>query len=430
MRAIAQEIRSAWLPLLLGKGFALCCGLLAIPWTTRLIAPDTYTFYALFLTLTSLASSVLFAGWVRHVSQEWPSARDRPALARLVLSSLVRQRLWLLAVPLATGAALVWLHPHAAWPASVVSLVLANAAMLLGALGIAALQAEKSYWTECRVTVGSSIARSFLPLAAAALLGATPAVLAGGVAGYTALGVLLLLPAWRRSWCAPSPTVVAGPGPTPRELALYALNGLLVWALLVINRWSAGLLLPGEPAGYFNLAATLSFVLPSTLSSASGAIFSPLVYGAASEARTPEAWLAIARKTDARAAVYFALAAGAALAVHLVAPFLVGNLIAAKYASATPWLAASGLYWAALGAHQYYALLLQAAGRHRAVLALNGLSLGVMAAGNAVAGWSGAGAFGIWLAASPLLVLAARAFARKTLATAPGATDAVRSHGT
>lgn len=416
MRAIAQEIRSAWLPLLLGKAFALSCGLLAIPWGTRLIPPDTYAFYSLFLTLIGLSPSVVFAGWVRYVSQVWPTSQDRRSIVRFVLAAIFRQPLLLIALPLLTGAGLAWLHPHAFWPVSILCLVFANTAMLLGTLGTAALQAQKSYWAEFRIALGSASARSFAPLAIAALLGAQPAVLSAGVAAHTAIWVVLLLVVGWSSWRKDPAKACSSPQlPPGSELMLYAGNGLLVWALLVVHRWCAGLLFPGDAAGYFNLAATLSFVIPSTLSATATAIFSPLVYSAASEARTREDWRRIVRSTDTRAVAFFLMAVLAALAVHWIAPFLVGSLISEKYAAAAPWLASIGLYWAAFGAQQYYTLLLQAAGRHRAVLILNALSLLVICLGDVLAGVQGIEIFLYWLSASPLLVLFARVGAVRAL---------------
>lgn len=415
MRAITHEIRSAWLPLILGKAFALSCGLLAIPLSTRLIEPETYAFYALFLTLINIGSAIPFAGWIRFVSQTWPTAADRPALAALVLTGISRNAFWFLSIPLASGIALTWLHPHDFWALTLLSLVIANSAMVVGALGTAALQAQKSYWNEFRVTLGSAAARSFLPLMLAAWLGATPAVLAAGIAAHTTIWVLLL-PTWRREWHSGTHTPAAPTAPPRRELAIYAFNGLLLWALFAIGRWIVGAFFPQEIAGYFNLAATLAFVLPSALSTTADAIFSPLVYAAAAEARSDADWKKIAHNTDARACLYLGLSIAGAIAVQLIAPFLVGNLIASKYASATHWLLACGFFWATLGTHQYYALLLQAAGLHLRVLKLNTAVLVLVIAGSALTATAGPDRFKLWLVCSPFLLVLSRTFSLGALA--------------
>lgn len=415
MRAIAQEIRSAWLPLLLGKAFALSCGLIAIPWSTRLIEPDTYAFYALFLTLINFGAAVPFAGWIRFVSQKWPSSSNRPALAHLVLSALSRKALWFFCIPLISGVALICIHPHSLVAVTLGSLAIANGAILLGSLGTAALQAQKAYWTEFAITLGSAGTRSFLPLILAAFLGATPAVLATGVALYTMTWVALILPTWRREWRFTKVSSVPLDPPPTSELTLYAFNGLLLWALLAINRWSTGIVFSNELAGYFNLAATLSFVAPSMLGSTADAVFSPLVYKAANEATSSADWKTIARSTDARACLYLGLALLAAIAVHFIAPLLIGNLIATRYAPATPWLLSCGFFWAALGTHQYYALLLQAAGLHRQVLRLNSFAIALVTVASLATGLIGATVFQLWLFCTPLLLILSRAYARNAL---------------
>lgn len=416
MRPLVQEVRSAWLPVLLGQAYGFTCGLVAVRWTTRLVVPEVYGTYGLFLTAINLAPSVVFAGLLRHVAQTWPTATDRPGIARMALGRVRAGWPWLASAALLAGAIGAGIDRDLVWLILAPLLVAVNATMLLGMLAHTALQAERAYWPELGVTVVSAAARAFIPLGFAALFSGTATVLASGylvhTLGWLAALAVIWLPRLRAAR-----TAKESAAPPGSEWRTYALNGLLGWALLGLNRWCAGAAFSPADAGCFMLAANLAFIVPSMLSSATGAVFSPIAFSRAAAARHAGDWRALARTTDRRALLFFAAAAGATVLLWLVGPQLLGVLIAERYAPALPWLLATGAFWTAIGLRNHYQLLLQAAGAHVAALRVTTGALALAAFGGGIASAAGPDAFRGWLLATPLLVLAAeRAVVQRVVA--------------
>ena len=414
MRISPADLRQRLLPIVLAQATGLACGIAGVKLTSRLVAPEDYGTYGIFVSLASVGAGVIYAGMVKYVSRHWQDAPDRPALARAILAGTLRKTPWLLG---AVVAATLLAAPGQKFAYG--TLLFASALFLtLLQLAQSALQAARENWRDCGISAGVSVARSFGPPLLYAATGAGRLALLAGFALQALLGALLggwNMRRWRPRAAGPAPARAIDPfyeGPRLVTLALAA------WVLAGLNRWLVAWFFGAEVAGHFTLASNIGAIVPTMLGMVIMQYAQPHWFAADIGSR--EARLRLFRDVDRVALAYTAGAVALLVLLQLAMPRLIGVLVDERYAFATHFVLVTGCSTTALTIGMYYHTLLFAAKRERACTLTDLSGAAGTIAGGLVTAAAGLAWFRGWLILSLLVPwLVNRTLARRAV-LAPG----------
>jgi hypothetical protein len=287
------------------------------------------------------------------------------------------------------------------------------------------LQAQRSHWADLGVTVTGSVSRSFAPPLCYMAAGGSLAALQ---AGFAAHALVFAGAAWwaSRAGCrAPSAAAPAERQPG-RQLTpvfagpLFVVLALASWIATAANRWIMAGFFGAERAGFFTLAGNVSIIVTSMLGVVFVQYFQPSLF--ASPCVTADERRALAGRVDRVAAGYMACALAGLGALHAVAPFLVGPLIAENYRGALGMIVPAGCFLTAILTAQFFHILLLAGRRERACTPVDLAGTAVLVGGGiAAAALGGETWFLRWLLVTPAVPwLLNRPMARKRLLWSAG----------
>jgi hypothetical protein len=345
--------RSRIVPILLGQGIGLLCGIVNVRLTSQLVPADVYGHYGIFVTFTPLGMWVVHVGLVKFLARHWAEAPDRAALWRGVTQSAGR-KLGLLVLACAV-AALACVRP--AWGFLTVSAALLSWATLAQT----ALQAGREHGRDVAVVATSSVLRSFLP----PLLYAAWGSLAALYAGFTLYSLGFAVAAWwalRRHLGPTSATPAAVPA--VYDGPLFVALAISSWTLTGVNRWFMAAFFGPHETGYFTLASNLAPIVPAVLGTICLQYFQPGLFAHATA--TVADRTALLRRVDRIALAHAAVALAGLAVLRVVAPLLIGPLIRETYRPALAYLVPAGLFALALSTALFFHTALLAGRRERA----------------------------------------------------------------
>jgi hypothetical protein len=383
--------RSRIVPIVLGQGIGLLCGVIGVRLTSQLVPADVYGHYGIFVTFTPLGMWVVHVGLVKFMARHWAEAPDRGALWRGGVRAGQRKLGWLF---VATGAA-AFACTGAAW-----MFLFASAALLSWAtLAQTALQAGREHGRDAAVVATSSVLRSFLPPLLYAAFGSILALYAGFC--LYALGFALV--AWaalRRQLRAGR---VADPVAVPAvyDGPLFVALALSSWALTGVNRWIMAACFGPHETGYFTLASNLSPTVPLVLGTIGLQYFQPELFAHAIATANDRA--ALLRRVDRIALAHAALALAGLAALHVIAPLLVGPLIREAYRPALAYLVPAGCFALALSTALFFHTALLAGRRERACGPVDLATAVVLAGGGVITALVSEAWFLRWLCFAPVI---------------------------
>jgi hypothetical protein len=173
------------------------------------------------------------------------------------------------------------------------------------------------------------------------------------------------------------------------------------WTLTSLGRWLVASCYGPEVTGYFVLAGNLAILVPSMLGTILLQFQQPGFFAVASE--DSDCRRELAARVDRVALAHAALAVGGLVALRLVAPWLIGPLIDARYAAALPWLLPTGFHALALVTGNFYHSLLLAGRRERACGPVELTAAVILIAGGVTTAIAGPDWFLRWLLISPVV---------------------------
>jgi hypothetical protein len=394
-----------WIPILTGQAVGVLCGLAGVRLLSTWVPPDTLGLYGLCLVLAPAGALLTHHGLARHAARHWPVEGDaRDYYGRLVTAA--RGASLFLVGLLAVVFSVVSKVANLPYAATLPWLCVAALTGAYGAVLHAILQTSRAYWADCAVSCGNSLTRTGGPLLAVLAAGASVPVL---LAGFALPQALVLAGAWwwmLGRYRDPSRlTVPASPVATSGDVGRYSrsfwLVGMCTLAGGGLHRVWAAFCLDTHELGYFTLAGNLAFVLPNVLSAALSQFLYPRLFARArlTEATSSTTWL---RPVEGTVAAFALVALVGTLALHLIAPRLIGVLIHPDYAGALPYLIANGGYATALALGHFYQLPSIAASRPAAAgRAMLGLVI-ILALGGGLTASLSPAAYLLWLTLSPL----------------------------
>jgi hypothetical protein len=383
------------LPITLSQLVGLACGLVGVRLSSWLVPPTDFGRYGVFLTFAPLGMWVVHAGVIKFVSRHWAGATDRGALLRAVIASAWRKTPWL---AVAAGLAAGLIAGRGAW---VVFPAVFLAAFLLsgGAIAQTALQAARQHWRDLAVAGTGSVTRSLLPPLLYAAAGGSVLALYGGYCLHTlalaAAGAWARHADWRPAGPRPGRLVPVYEGP------MFIVLSATGWILASLGRWIMAAFFGADETGYFVLAGNLATLVPSMLGTIILQYHQPGFFAVASDA--PEQRRNLAARVDRVALGHAALALAGLGALRLIAPWLIGPLINARYEAALPWLLPAGGFGTATMTGIFYHSLLLAGRRERACVPVDLITAGVLAAGSLAAAAAGTDWFARWMIITPLV---------------------------
>ncbi|MFT3868297.1 MAG: oligosaccharide flippase family protein [Nibricoccus sp.] len=401
------NFRDRLLPITLGQIVGLLCGLGGVKMASRFVSPADYGAYGVFLSFTPLGMWVVHAGLIKFVARHWAGSPNRGALLREVIEASFKKLPWLALATLGAALAMNATGFIKIWPALFISASLLS----IGLLAQTALQAERSHWTDFGISTVGSLSRSFLPPLLYVAAGSSLGFLETGFCAHTVLFASGFLYLWSRYKST-------GTSDGSRQLStvyagqLFVMLSLAGWLLTAVNRWIVAGFFGQEKAGYFTLAGNLTQIATSMFSLVVVQYFQPglfAMYGEQSEQRR-----LLARRLDLIAAGFCLCSLAGVVALHLIAPWLVGPLINEKYRPALGAIMPAGFFSVAILTAQFYHTLLLAGRRERACGPVDVTNALLLTAGGLIGAIFGERYFFDWLLISPLLPwLVTRQLARR-----------------
>lgn len=394
-------------PIILSQLVGVACGVFGVRLVSHLVPPAELGAYGVFLTFTTLGVWVVHSGLSKFVGRHWAGA-DRSALLRGVVQTWARKLGWL---ALAAALGTLVLHRLTLLPTAVVfSALLASAALLsIAALAQTALQAAQQHWHDLGISTVGSITRTFVPPLAFAALG-TAGLFFGfafHAAAFAFAGAIFLRGHWPAGEKPAAAITRVYDGP------LFTVLALSGWILAGQNRWLSVWFFGDVVGGLFTLASNIALIIPSLLGAVFLQFFQPRFYALAD---SPEAGARdqLARQVDRTAAVFCLASLATLAALRAVAPWLVGPLIAPRYAAAIPWLIPTGCFGVATATAGFYHTLLLAGRCEHACGPVELTAAAFLVMGGGVAASVSPAWFAWWLMATPLLPwLVTRPLARR-----------------
>lgn len=387
------------IPILIAQGFGVACGIAGMKLNSHFLPPETLGVYGVFLTLAPLGMWVVHAGVIKWVGRNWAATPSRRELLRQAAELWLRRLPWLalLAVPAAFG---LFQLGSPAIPTIWLAVFPAAALLVVGALAQSALQAERSHWRDCAVSISGSASRTFAPLAWFVFGGGTLHALYAGFGLHALVFAVAGALALRSSWTA----APAGHAPPPLSSAyrgpLFILLATAGWILSGLNRWLVAGFFGETEAGYFTLAGGAALVISATLGSVFVQFFQPGFFALGDDAT---GHVPLARRVDRVALGYVVVALGAIGAFALASPLLVGGLIDERYRDALAWILPAGCFGVAILTTVFYQSLLMAGRCEQACGPVELTTAAVLALGCVGSAALGRTWFSQWLIVTPLV---------------------------
>lgn len=396
-----------FLPILLAQGSTLLIGIASVKLLSALVPPELNGLYQLFLSIAQLGIMLTHAGIINHSSRFWQREKDNAPAYWGFLWSIVWKRvhwLFVLILVFCAGRAALEGSPRFLYaaPALLVG-ALALALLEIAALGINALE---KHWVVLQLRVGYALLRTFVPLAAVALVSPSFVVLASsfGLQGLVGLALLtLVFKPWANKPTAPETPKWLGEARDYGKPFFYL--GIGGWLLLFADRWALAFFHPEEVVGHYGLAMSLASVPPTFVLSFLMQWVFPGVFRASDQAATPEDWKAILKKCDKATALFFTGSIGAVGLLHYIGPHLVPWLVHERYAPSMPMIFAAGMSLLASQALQFLYLILQGQKKTWAMVRVMTVVASIKTIGSVFAAAFSMEAFLIWLILSPLIAL-------------------------
>jgi hypothetical protein len=355
---LSSDRRRQIVPLAGVQIIGLLCGVVGVRWTSAVIPPDLLGWYGLLLSAVQCGIVVTHQGLIKHVQRAWSPATPGRPFSRTLVRASAMPTLWLGAC---MAAVLVVLHATGGVPMRpgiFAWLIVANLGVVAAVVLQTALLSEERYWANLGANAVSSVTRSFGPPLLVTLVGATLAVVSSAFLLHLALtvacGAWLLRGAWQR----PSAPATEGKPELGSTLRAFAAAGLCGWIAAAASRWFAAGVLDADHVGYFVLAGNLAAVVPAALGGILVNYSFPRVFARARAGAAPRETL---RETHRTVALVMIGSQAGLVALAFLAPWLIGLVIASRYAPATTWLLATGGAALAATTTQFYhnALLAQ-----------------------------------------------------------------------
>lgn len=399
MSITSAQSRLRLIPIALAQGVGLMCGLIGVKLNSHLIPPGELGRYGLFLTFAPLGMWVVHAGLIKFTGRHWAGSADRVGLWREIMIAWRRRLVWL-ALASVGAACTIGNGTPVQDVALGVALFFAASLLALATLMQATLQAERAHWRDCAVASVGSIGRSFLPpLLFVGISGTLSmlwlgfclhALLIAGVAAW------MISPYWKGSMGKTNPTTQLT---RVYDGTLFVSLALASWTLTGLNRWLVAWQFGETEAGYFTLAGGAALMAPSVFGSVILQYAQPGFFALGDAG--PSQLHRLADRVDVMASAYTVLALLATVAVSLLAPWLIGPLIAPRYQDALPWLLPAGCFATATMTAVFFHTLLLAGHRERACAPVDLLTAGVLAAGCLLASFGGVTWLQRWLLMTP-----------------------------
>ena len=354
------------LPIALNQLGALLFGLIGIKLISQLVSPGVYGAYALFLTLTQLGPMLTHSGLSNHAARYWQ--RERPqagAYAWFLWVRSWRDAVWLGPVLAMTGAGLLLAQKEIVWIWLLPLLFLSNVVTGIQTIALAALNASERFWRMFWLGTIASGARVFLPLVAVM---ATSATLLHLCLGFTAHALLVLACIVALFWWVrrPDRREVETERRWRTELRDYGrpyiLMGVGAWLLANADRWIVASFFGEEQAGLFALASGMAAVAPTLALGGLMQVVFPKVFREADAARTRDDWERLAKQCDQMTLLFLGLSLAGLAGLCVLGPYMLGWLVAPKYAPALVILLPAGCGVITAQVNQFQYLLLQ--GQH------------------------------------------------------------------
>lgn len=405
-------------PILCNQAATLLLGLAGMKLISSLVPPAVNGAYGLFVALTQIGLLITHSGLSNHAMRYWPRERVRGGEYVAFLWSVSwRLSAWLVPILLVVVLGRWAYSREWIWLALLPFLILGNLAVAIGTVANGLFNADQSPWKVMILSVGTTLARTFVPVLIAS---ATAMSLGMLTVGYTLHGAIVIGLVVGLARDLP-PRVTPAPAQFEawrRELRDYgrpfALLGVGAWLLQNVDRFIVERFFGLDQAGLFQLALGLGAILPTLGVNVFMQLFFPGIFARCDAARSAEDWRAIARRCDGLTAAFLALTLGGLVVLHAAAPWLVGPLISAKYAAAVPMVFGAGCALLAAQANQFQYLLLQGQHNSAGMVKVMLLVAGVKTAGSIAAAAVSWPVFLGWQAASvPLCAVLGRQLIRR-----------------
>jgi O-antigen/teichoic acid export membrane protein len=370
----------------------LACGIVGIRIMSHLVAPDDLGTYGVFLTFTPIGMWIVHSGLIKFVGRSW-AAGDHSTLVPAIARTWTRKLGWLLLAS-AIASALIARTTPLSLVAIFVAVLLAAAFLSLGALAQTALQASRHNWFDLAASASGSITRTFLPPIAFVAIGVI-GLYAGFVlhtavlAALACVGVLLT----RKKRTASTGQTRVAP---IYEGTLFTTLAFVGWMLAGQNRWFVAFFFGRTITGHFTLASNVALIIPSMLGAVILQWLQPRLY-ALGDNSTYEQRHRLSRELDRGAVACFACGLIGVVGLRLAAPYLIGPLIAARYADCVDWLLPVGCFGLSTTVAGFYHTLLLAGRREQACGPVDLSSAAVWTAGGAITAEIGPETFRTWL---------------------------------
>lgn len=410
MKISIAHTRDRLLPILLSQAIGLICGMLGVRILSHWVEPGVLGSYGVFLTFTTMGHWLVHAGIIKFITSHWALAQDQGGLWRACLRSWAAKLVWL--VPAAAAAA--WFINQLGGPPPLVTagpLFIAAAFASLGVLSQSALQAGRRYWTDFAVSAVGSITRTFAPPILFLVMSQEAGL-------YLGFGIHALCFASAAFWTLRKYCFASARNPTPIVIPpvydgiFFATLSAVIWTLSGMNRWIMAGFFGETQAGLFTLAGNLAQIIPAMLGAVFMQYFQPGFF-TAPHSTVSERW-ALARRVDILAGAYTLIALGGVVALHGLAPWLIGPIIAENYRPAIGYVVGAGCFSIAVSSGQFFHVMLLAVKNERACGPVDlGLAVVLITGGLLAASLGGEDWFIRWLLITPLIPwLLARPLAR------------------
>jgi O-antigen/teichoic acid export membrane protein len=397
------------IPIFGHHGVTLAMGVLNVWLMSRLVPPEVYGVYGLFLTLMQLSPLLTHSPLYNFAVRFWQ--RDQPragAFADFLWRTFWRHGVWLAVLAAAVSLLLAGLKRSADWLWLLPFLIAGNLTASFLAIGHGLLYAKEKNWVVFWTGTLAATLRTFLPVGAVLLAGASLLWLGTGfalhgLAAAALLGVVLQrrLPRDQR----------ADPEEQKQwqgELARYGLPFLWIgtagWLLLHADRWVTSEFFGAERTGWFVMATSMSGVVTTIIAAGLLQYAFPRIFRESDQARSAADWAALFRACERLLIVYLVLAGAGLVALVWLGPYLVGTLVNERYAAAMPLIIPTGMAALAAQCSQFLYLVLQGRQKTGAMLRISLALAGVKTGGSIIAAACGWEWFLMWLTVSPLPV--------------------------
>lgn len=421
------------IPIVGNQLVVLALGLIGMKLISHFVPAVLNGYYGIFVTLAQISMLVTHSDVTNHATRYWQRETTRPGTYARFLWTVSWRKVGLLA-PLLLVILLIraWTQQEMIWLWMFPFLLLSNFGLTFNAIGTGVLNADRKPWHVLLLSSVGTTARVFLPIGLGLLTQMNFAALS---IGYTLHGIIIIV-------CLVMilHEVIGAPPPAGdlvrkwmQELKSYGrpflFLGIGAWLLLHVDRWIVDQFYEKARVGFFTYAANLGAIIPTITATAMMQAFFPGIFRRADLAQTPADWRKIAIRCDQLTVGFVVLSVTGLVALHFLAPLLLGSLIDEKYAPVLPMIVPAGLVMLNSQINQFYYLLLQGQHNSAGMVWVMLVVAAVKTLGGIVAAALSWEAFLGWLILAPLVCgwAGRTAILRMTLKRPMGPPDPVRA---